>query len=526
MNIHKWSIKAIFLCLFVASLLCGCAKRQEQPNEQTYGESAIDSVTDSTSTKLQTVNPFEGVTFMFSGWEEYGELIIQTDECSEFIKETFDFELDNNTNGKLSNGSIVKIRAIYDSQLLESHNYSLETDSITVVVSGLTELISTSNYSEEKAWIQYVKDGESYLACIDKHGNILFQFVDGLNLQANLFSNGCAHITHNDGTIFVIDAIGTVLSTYSLNSTGEVLAYGDGYTLTEKHISSFDEAYDEYRIYDKDGSIVEAFHVVDNGVKKKSGVRSATYCGMGVFAMDIPYGGGLVWYYCAENGSWVDHIDGSMKCKFYDEIAWIDSDSTDKALVYLTSTGEIEKVTLPTGTGIDWNWFKECYVKDGVCLIWMESIDGDYMLNYDFLADTYTFIDEKYLSKVDWDVLSDEATFDNGYIFIPMKGSDGKSYFAVFDKQWNAIIDPTVYNNLIGFSEDRLIVKQNGETNIYSFTGELVFTLSEKNISSISAYSNGVAYTSGFYYVDLNGDVLFDNIFTDGIEASALDDIA
>lgn len=519
------TIISVFLCLFITVLFSGCSAQQKQPNTPSSGVDYIENTRSTHSTECQMLNPFEGVAFTFSGWDGYGTLTIETNECSPIIKENFVFQLEDYTNGELSNGQIVTIRAIYDTDLMENQNYIVETNTISVDISGLTELVSASNYSEDKAWIQYSKGDMSYLACIDKAGTILFQFEDGLDLQATLFSNGYAHITNTDGTIYVIDANGAVTSKYSPSTTGEVLAYGDGYTFTKKHISDFDEAYDMYYIYDYSGSIIHDFWVNSNGQKKEDAVRAAKYCGEGVFSLDIRYGS-LVWYYCAGNGTWVDDLAGSMNCMFYDEIAWVDSNASKDSLVYLTSTGEVQEIALPSATGIDWNWFKEYYVNDGVCLIWLESINGDYMLNYDFATDSYSFIDENYLSKIDWDSLPGNATYENGYIVIPMKGSDGKSYYAVFDKQWNVIVAPTVYSNLIGFSEDRLIVKQNGETFVYDFMGNLTFTLSEKNISSISPYSDSVAYTSFYYYVDLNGNILFDDISVDDVAAKNLDSIS
>lgn len=524
MNIVEKKIKTIFLYLFVVLFLCGCSERQERPNDQTYGEDATDSISDSTVTKLQAVNPFEGVSFIFSGWDGYGNLTIQTGECSQFIKETFDFQLEDNVNGDLSNGSFVTIRAIYDSKLLESQNYVVETDSIAVNVSGLTELITASNFSEEKAWIQYCKEDIFYLACIDKSGKVLFQFEDGANLNAGLFSNGYSHVTDSDGTTYVIDANGTTKSQYSPETTGKIMACGEGYTFTQQYFSNFDSEYTLYRIYNYDGSVIYEFTWEIDGVAKTDAVRSVNYCGEGVFGLDIRYGS-FCRYLVIDADKWVgDAPSSSIYCKFSDGIAYVDSNSSEDELIFLTSSGEVRKIPIPSVSGLDWQWFQLCYVNDGMCMCWSDF--EPYMMACNIKTGEFAIMDDYYLNKIDWDSLWDEIGFVDGHIAIPLKGSDKKTYIGLFDRALNAVIDPVEYIELIGFSDNRLIIRQLDDTHVYDGLGNQIFSLSEKDIYSISPYSNGVAYTSFFYYVDLNGDVIFENIITEGVKINIISNIS
>lgn len=502
-------------------LLCGCSGQQEQQKNQPNSDRATISITDSTDTKIQTVNPFEGVSFVFSGWDGYGNLTIHTDECSQLIKETFDFQLENYESGKLSNGTMVTIRAIYDSQLLESQHCAIETDCITVVVSGLAELISASDFSEEKAWIRYCTEEDSYLACIDKKGAILFQYEGGLSLSASLYSNGYAHISDNNGNYYVVDSKGQLKSQYSPSTTGEVLAYGDGYTFTQKYISSFDESYMMYYIYDNTGTVIDEFWVsasygAYSDDKADDAIRAVKYCGSDVFAIDIRYGT-LTWYYFIGTKSWVtDWETGTMNCRFSDGLAFIDFSSSNNSMIFIEESGQVKQITLPKIEYMDWQWFQDCYVKDKACMLWSDF--EPYMICCDLETEEFFLLDDYYLERIDWDVLQSEMGFVNGHIAIPLKGDDKKIYMGLFDKQMNAIVDPMEYNEFVGFSDGRLILHQSNGTNVYDELGNLVFTLSEKDIYKIAPYSNNVALTSFFYYVDTNGDLLFTNIAIDNVK--------
>lgn len=529
MNTTKRAIVTIFLCLIVSSLLCGCSKQQVQTDELIYDESTTDGILDTTFAKPKTINPFDGVSFIFSGWDGYGELTIQTEECSQFAKEYFDFELANSVNGKLLNGSIVSIRAVYDQKLLEDLNYVVETDSMAVSVSGLSELITASDYSEGKAWIKYRKEDNSYLACIDKSGAILFQFEDGENLNAELFSNGYSHVTSSNGTTYVVDSSGMTKSEYSPSVTGEIMACGDGYTFTQQYYSDFDSEYTLYRIYNYDGSVVDEFAWQIDGVVKTDAIRSVNYCGDGVFGVDIRYGS--VCKYCViDANKWVGFDPQSYStysnCKFSDGIAYIGSDPTNLEIIFLRSSGDVKKIPIPSAIGYDWSWALLFYVNDGMCMCWHDYYNRSYMMAFNLETEEFASIDDYYLDKIDWDSIWDEMGFVDGHIAIPLKGSDKKKYISLFDREMNAVIEPMEYQELIGFSDNRLIIRQLDDTYVYDGEGNQIFSLSDKRIHSISPYSNDVAYTSFFYYVDLSGDILFESIDTDGVKTNTISTIS
>lgn len=81
------------------------------------------------------INPFYNLNVSFSGKPNKGIVSINTDNCSDIVKENFTFKCKN--NGKLSNGGIAEIVVNYDKSAFENGGYTITADKKDYIVTGV-----------------------------------------------------------------------------------------------------------------------------------------------------------------------------------------------------------------------------------------------------------------------------------------------------------------------------------------------------------------------------------------------------
>ena len=523
----KVSFLAIILILLFALCLNSCnediSKNSEEGSTPVANEIDEFQANNTPTPESLNVDLFKDLIISFSGWDNYGSIDINTDNCSDFIKNYVSYEVENIENGNLSNRDIVIINAKYDEEYASENNYIIKSAQSTEIVTGLLQVNKASNFSDDRAWIEYEKDGVEYLSCIDKTGNMVFQFEKTLISKYENFSGGYAYIYDESEKVYIIDKSGLVTTINA--DIGERLAHGEGYSFYVKNISDIDNNYDRYYIYDDlNGEILYSTSILRDGKMTSGMLRSVNYCGDGIFGMSIRgEWNDTTWFYCAKANIMRTDLQGNTNAKTEKGIACIDIEYHDtsetgyrSSLKFLNSNGESWDVPVLCD---GWNWQQSTNVLDNACVLYSEYY-GE-MACYDLSSNSFSSISGYYFGKIDWDSLG-EVYFNDGIIALPIKGDNGNSYIAVFDKKWNIIIPPTEYFYVIGNSDGRLIVKKSDDTYIYDNSGKEVFTLSSKNLAKISAYSNGVAHIDGITYVDVNGNLLFTTVATDKVKTISL----
>lgn len=388
------------------------------------------------------------------------------------------------------------------------------------------------DFSEGLAWITY---GEpSNWGCINKNGEVLFSFSEDIYTNPENYYNGYSYIKSENGTkLNVIDKTGAICSSYDVrtevregysttitNHDEHVVAYGCGYTVVLTHKADFDSAYYLYTIYDANGNVMDTYKTNND---ETIHVR---HCGEGIFYFDDDYEKKSVFfdevyykrhYYFAELKKWVvteySEIDDVT---FYNNYALLQLDYSDEEyrceFIFMDLEGNIKKVKVSEEYG--WN-FQVNSIYDDICLF----IDEDDALStYDFASDTFrTLANEDYISKVDWE-RSDEIICNDNAIIVPLIGEDKQNYVAVFDKEWNIILEPFKATEFSFINDERFIIDSEL---IYDTKGNLICDVTSSNLGSVRAYFDGVTVANDSEYDNPYGsylykDTYFEFLDTDG----------
>lgn len=372
----------------------------------------------------------------------------------------------------------------------------------------LRKHLVAGNFSEGKIWITCKENMDNYVVCVDKNGKALFRYNQKDVTTYTEFSGGFAYITYKN-VFSVIDTTGKILFSFPVDDYGEVKAYGDGYVMTEKYLSDFDDAYYLYTIYDSTGKKIKSFTLTDNGQ-----IREANYCGEGVFGIQLRGS----WndpteFYCIKSDKFVK-VQGNIKCKFNNGKALVSIDCVDTTefgyrakMIFLTSNGETSFI--PVYPEIGWDWDNECVFNGSSCIIYWPFSTGN-VVNCVIESKKFYKLDKAYVEKINWDKIQDAPVYDSGVVALPLKGSDNKSYVMVFDEKMQKVSEPLVCNNFEAYKHGRMIVKYNNNTLVYNEKCELVFTLADLDAQEMTPYFEGVSVVDNVKCIDINGETVFE----------------
>lgn len=386
----------------------------------------------------------------------------------------------------------------------------------TQTIQKAIEITLLNNYSEGLAWV-WCNEAETanyFYGCIDKDGEMQF-YIDGddWDLYQGIeteFLNGYAHIWTKDAHI-VVNTLGDIVSKYMLDKENSVKVFGEGYVCTEKYTSGFEDTHYTYTIYDPEGKKLQEF---EYGSEPLSG---AGYFGKGVFGFSLQNENGEVIqkFYCADSDKWVDSAIGD-NIWFYDDIAvvgigYYDPDETGyrARLRLMDISGNFTEVPLSGELGWDLS-NSSVYVSEGYCILEC----GSYLVSYNLSTKEFKKMDNEYADNLQADRLPDTLILQNGRIALPLEGSDGENYVAVFDKDWKPLCEPIMVEFGFSLSEDRLIVRELNDTIIFNEQWEEVFS-HENREGKIAEYKEGMAIMTSdggthLGYIDKDGNTLFD----------------
>lgn len=362
-----------------------------------------------------------------------------------------------------------------------------------------------NDFSDGLAWVKYNNSNGDYYGCIDKTGKMKFKFsASGVNEVTN-YSGGYAFMISNS-KVDVVNTSGEITYTYEINDDNKVLSYGEGYMWTREYKADFDSVTYTHSMRKPDGTVLDSIETNDT-----KDYYSFDYFGKGTFGY---YLSPWEWHiYQETTGKWFDYTIGNNGTfYFYEDIARISTIwSNDVSLQFLDLEGNRTPVALPSeGYG---QIGKEGPVSDNMCVfaIGYEDTVGSYNLD----TKKFAKLPDKYTNKIIFDDLEYPLAFNSGRIALKLMGSDKKKYVAVFDKEWNTILEPIEAESYIGFGDERTIIKTSTDTLVYDIEGNVAFNASDLGYSEIQKYSDGVARVADQYeptYLDKDGKVLFDAI--------------
>ncbi len=375
--------------------------------------------------------------------------------------------------------------------------------------------IMYGDYSEGLAWIEYTNVSGDFLGCIDTTGKVVFQLPARGVEHIYQFKNGYSYLIYEDA-LKIIDTSGIITSTYTIDNNNNVVAYGEGFVLVENYRADFNSAGYTYNICDHIGTVIESFTL-----EEKESYYKFKYFGKGIFGYSI--GSGNWEIYLPNCQEWISLGNGNFY--FVDDVALMgidyglgfDSNGYRGKLQIIDSNGKIKEVVIPEDLG--WVW-EAGYIKDEICVLFEGS--SNYLLSYNISDNSFSKIPDEYADKVIYDELSrtnlyDTLAFNNGFIALPMRGSDGCRYVMAFDKNWNPAFDPIKIgqNDSFSLSGERLVIKTSTKTTVYDMTGKVVFTSSDVGYSGITEYVENIVCVENEKfptYLDANGQLLFDKI--------------
>ena len=380
------------------------------------------------------------------------------------------------------------------------------------------------DFSEGLAWVKYSNFNGNFWGCINKSGEMVFElFADDI-IKVFPFSNGYAYIEQND-CYKTIDSTGETVATYQIDEDNTVLAYGDGYVLSKKHQADFDSSEYIISVHNIDGSVIDSFS--DEHIK----YNSFNYCGKGVF--ELSYRSSVsddydeVIFFSVNSKDWIDYKKDNTNCycsrnmKFYDDLMLVGMIYTDDnySFEYMDAKGNFTSVKFGNwDTDFGYIWRKEPGpINKGLLTFNCGSDEYVGLFLFDFSTKTMKKMPEAYRDKVIKDELPEPLIFENGYMALPLKGSDGYRYLAVFDTNWKLAFDPIQIgdNDFYPLTGDRLIVRTDSHTVVYDTTGKIVFTPSDIGYTGITPYADGVARVENKTvptYLDTSGNLLFNEI--------------
>ncbi len=415
------------------------------------------------------------------------------------------------------------------------------------------------DFSDGLAWVTCGEDDKNknnlYWGCIDKTGKLLFQYKNrNIDIKKD-FSNGYSYISEEQ-KIYVIDKSGNICSSYETmekrpntnkhifeDNREYIAAYGDGYVVTQNHKTDFDNAYFLYTIYDAKGNVFDTYKTNNDG---EIGVN---YCGKGIFAFADDYETKSFFFdevyyktnfYFCKSKQWVKTEYGDTNSAyFYDDTAVLDivySDGSDgyrADLVLMDTNGSISKVHLTSEYG---DVFQTIGIINNICFIY--DVDTS-LVTYDLKTEKLSQLTNKtYLEKINWGYFDNEdkskLCFSDNIIALPLIGKDDEKYVAVFDKDWNTVLEPFKHTGVPAVKEGIFII----DGTVYDSSGKGKFNIRDKGYSLISDYSDGAACvvresvaekSSGgiitdndFTFINTEGEALFNKIDTSDVDIKNL----
>lgn len=408
-------------------------------------------------------------------------------------------------------------------------------------------------FSEERAWVNFNKDGNVYTGIIDTNGKLLYQAA-GEFFYVSSFDGGTAfyrETPEETSPCGIIDLDGNVLFDSQITPDGGylILGYGEGHFFAVQHIQNFDTNEWRYGTIDKYGVTLNEMQPDTDGVITNRYTSWPAWIGQEEYCSVIKYIGEdniafPVGLYNVSTAHFSSFFPAEDSYKYKSAIAIGDFQdgytivTIDKVAAGFHSFGITKDYQGPQDAiEIDDSVHIGYYSLYSEGLVWVSS-------------STWHSIEAGYYDK-DWRCIvpmeqydDDDDTilgrpFKGGYAGVTMKGADGERYATIVDKSGNLAYDPIKIDDLADFnssSNGYFEVIIDGEKKIIGLDGA-IYTLGVDDLSMLEGLSFG-SVSEGFiimgsegddsditpYYVSLDTNVIIDSVKVTSADTDVIED--
>ncbi len=416
-----------------------------------------------------------------------------------------------------------------DEEVIDEEDAAEEEDELVASYPFL--YINKNDFSEGRAWAAYDMNGQYGYGVIDTTGRLIYQITEDEIEQKFVIDENSHQLPHIKGSPFrdglswcypdsndangfiIVNTDGEELcSSKEIDSDAEyeMVAYGDGKFLAQKHVKNFSENGTYLVVFDKDGNVL---HQQEGKINTIEGV---TYYGDGIICDTFSI------YNLNTNAFYEADKNNQPDTEFKDGL----SVTKHGRLIYSQYLSDEETYTEHYKRGYQdkeyriENWDTENSYGEGI-YCWKEG--GGY---YDLGGNLAVKIPEEFLDK-----LSSATAFSGGYALLFMRGADAGYYAAVIDREGNTCYGPLKLDYRLGKSDYRLNHYHNGyyqETdniggNLVTPQGEVLLLHSDECASidedlSVGDYAEGFAWSEqdgyGYWSIDGSMDITSVNVYS------------
>ena len=232
----------------------------------------------------------------------------------------------------------------------------------------------------------------------------------------------------------LMDIEGNVLQTVNLES-GDIYVLDNNYYEIQHRFSGFDESYNTYDIFDRDGNNIISCDTRDYRLG---------YLGEGMFygftfdsEGENPHINEL---FSAETRQWIhydfpDEVSQDLGTEWSDFHDGISTNLTQNEVVILDMEGNYEVVPYPENVSGPSSVYHDWH-GSGNLLTYLNNYEDEFYV-FDAKTKSFNTLNVDYLDRI-----KTVYPVDN-YIVAEMKGADGEDYFAVFNRELNELVPPT-----------------------------------------------------------------------------------
>lgn len=396
----------------------------------------------------------------------------------------------------------------------ENDTYEENPEEMPVKTCPFTKLYP---FSEERAWVNFDKDGITYTGIIDTDGKLLYETEN--DVYKSQFQDGLSFYVQegpDESSCGIIDSDGNVTFENQITSDGGylILAYGNGHFFVTQHIQNFDTDEWRYGTVDKNGNILNKMKRLkseNNEYLSGGDFQEIDYVGEGFISLPhswewnedsyafynlltaetvFPQYAPITEFKNGYTLCTTDAFDYGSKVMSVDE--WIAS--ADYDMLNPSSNPNYDKEI-----GGEFEWSNDLALGSPFYIHGKGNRDMDYGY-YDKDWNLVTSL-EKYRNK---DI--EGGPFGNEYAAVTLKGSDDCQYASAVDNSGNLVYDPvkidngSVYDSANGYFQ----VVIDGEDKIIDPEGT-IYTPGVDDLSMLKGLTFGDV-SEGFIIMDSEGD--------------------
>lgn len=366
--------------------------------------------------------------------------------------------------------------------------------------------------------------GESCAGIIDTKGKLQHYF-SGNVVSRDQNKNGYMY-SQKDKTFYVVNPKGDV-TTHEFGEDEYLATYGDGYVVIREKKSGFEAVEFVYHIYDETGKEVTTYSSGD------SEAANLLYAGEGTFifvrtynrisdeqraaANSYSYSMTCADIYFAKSNVWrngailASSTDVIPSYTYQDGIFMIrgarqngSSNTHPGEFTYVDNQGNVKTLTVPADYGTEPRYLAH---RGGVMLFWDSYTKQIY--TYDMKANSWVGYQGKYTDKINSSYV---PVLGDGYVGIPLKGADNRTYTTIVDSSMKDVLDSPVLGRPRALRNGVLYTEESG-LRCYDMKGTELSVFSNVNISA-NWYDEGIICNSNLEYLKPDGTTAFEVSFS------------